>query len=340
MAAKRILVTGAAGFIGSGFVRRLLRAEAEVRVLSFDALTYAGHRENLEDLPGGERHEFVRGDIADPEAVAAAIDSFEPDAVVNFAAETHVDRSILDPAPFVRTNVLGTQVLLSAARAAQARFVQVSTDEVYGSLPAPDAAGPDHPLRPSSAYAASKAGADLLVQAAFRTHGQDVLITRSTNSYGPRQNPEKLVPLMILRARAGQPLPVYGDGLQERDWLHVDDNADGILAALQRGRAGGLYHLGGSGGRPNLEVVQELCDLAGARHGLIEHVGDRPGHDRRYALDDAETRAELGWAPAVDFVTGLAETVDWYARNAVWCRIVAGEDLAAFLDANYEGRGP
>ena len=340
MARQRILVTGSAGFLGSAFVRCLLASDPDLQVCSFDLLTYAGHRENLEGLDGDERHAFVQGDIADVDAVAAVIASFQPDAVVNIAAETHVDRSILDPMPFAHTNVMGTQVLLSATREADIRMVHVSTDEVYGSLEPPAAATPDFPLRPSNPYAASKVSGDLLAQAAWRTHDQDVLLTRCTNNYGPRQMPEKLIPLMILRAQAGEALPVYGDGAQIRDWLHVDDHARGLLAALQRGTAGRVYHFAGGHGRPNLEVVHALLDLLGAPRSLIEHVGDRPGHDRRYALDDSDTRTELEWAPRVDFATGLAETVAWYRANDAWCRAVAGDDLQAFLDANYQGRGP
>jgi dTDP-glucose 4,6-dehydratase len=340
MTLQRLFVTGSAGFIGSGFVRHLLATQPNTQVLSFDALTYAGHRENLEDLPDPERHTFVEGDITDAQAVTRAMEDFEPDALVNIAAETHVDRSILDPLPFARTNVLGTQVLLSAAREAGIRMLQVSTDEVYGSLVPPEQATVDHPLRPSNPYAASKVAGDLLVQAAYRTHGQDVLITRCTNNFGPRQSPEKLIPLMILKARAGQPLPVYGDGLQIRDWLHVRDHAAGLGAVLARGVAGDIYHLSGDGGRTNLEVVRTLIGLVGGSESQIQHVRDRPGHDRRYALDDSTTRSMLDWSPTVGFEEGLRETVAWYLEHADWCRRVAGADLRAFLDANYEGRGP
>jgi len=337
-APARVLVTGAAGFIGNAFLRHLLASRPAVSALTFDALTYAGHEENLADLPGAERHGFVRGDVAEAGDVEAAFASFEPDAVVHFAAETHVDRSLLDPRPFVRTNVLGTQVLLDACRHAGVRLVCVSTDEVYGSLPAPERADVTRALAPSNVYAATKAAGDLLAQAAFRTHGLDVLLTRSTNNYGPRQTPEKLIPLMILRARAGERLPVYGEGTQIRDWLHVDDHAAGILAALERGRAGGVYHFAGGNGRPNLAVVRAVAAAVGHPAARIEHVRDRPGHDVRYALDDDATRRALDWAPATPFEAGLEATVRWYLANEAWCRATAGADLRAFLDANYADR--
>ena len=337
---ERVLVTGAAGFIGSAFLRRLLAADAAVRVRTFDALTYAGHEENLADLEHADRHEFQRGDVASVEDVARAFAEFEPDALVHFAAESHVDRSLLDAAPFLRTNVFGTQVLVDACRAAGIRLVVVSTDEVYGDREGLGAARPDSAVRPGNPYAASKAGADLLALAAHRTYGQDVLITRGTNTYGPRQTPEKLIPLMILKAHAGQPLPVYGDGRQVRDWLHADDHADGVLAALQRGTAGGIYHIAGSTPRANLDVVHGILAAVGAAPSLIEHVGDRPGHDRLYELDDRATQEDLGWAPAVAFEAGLVATVRWYLANPGWCRAVAGEGLTAFLETNYGARGP
>jgi dTDP-glucose 4,6-dehydratase len=333
-----VLVTGAAGFIGSAFVRRLLAGDGPPEVLGFDALTYAGHEENLRDMPHGERHRLWRGDVAEAADLEAAFAAFRPDAVVHFAAETHVDRSILDPEPFVRTNVLGTQVLLGACRRAGVRLVAVSTDEVYGDLPPGQAARPGDALRPNNVYAATKAAGDMLVQAAWHTHGQDVLLTRSTNTYGPRQVPEKLVPLMILRAQAGETLPVYGDGLQVRDWLHADDHAEGVRAALALGRAGAVYHFAGAQARANLEVVRAVAQSLGADEERIVHVGDRPGHDRRYALDDRGSREELGWAPRIGFEEGLAATVRWYRGNAAWCRAVAGPRLRAFLEANYGAR--
>ncbi len=335
---RRVLVTGAAGFIGSAFLRQLLSAWPDVQAMTFDALTYAGHRENLEDLPGAERHTFRQGDVAEGEDVARAFADFAPEAVVHLAAETHVDRSILDPAPFLRTNVHGTQVLLDACRTAGLRLVLVSTDEVYGDRSDGVPATPTTALRPSNTYAATKAAGDLLALAAWRTHGQDVVITRCTNNYGPRQLPEKLIPLMSLRARAGEPLPIYGDGLQVRDWLHVDDHAAGLLAALARGEAGRVYHFAANRGRTNLEVVQAICAAAGADERLIEHVEDRPGHDRLYTLDDDATRRDLDWAPRRAFKAGIGETVAWYLENPAWCRAVAGEGLTTFLEANYRDR--
>jgi len=335
---RRILVAGGAGFIGSAFVRGLLAAEPETRVLTFDLLTYAGHRENLEDLPGADRHELVCGDIVDADAVRAAFDAFGPTALVNLAAESHVDQSLLAAPRFVRTNVLGTQVLLDACRAAGIRMLHVSTDEVYGSLDAPQAATPSSPLAPSSPYAASKAAADLLALAAWRSHGQDVVVTRCTNNYGPRQMPEKLIPLMTLRAFAGESLPVYGDGRQVRDWIHVDDHVDGLLAALRRGRAGAVYHFAGATPLENLDLVAAILRRSGKSGAVVRHVADRPGHDRRYALDDAATREELGWAPRVVFEEGLDAAVSWYRGHPGWCRAVAGDELRAFLERNYAGR--
>lgn len=338
MSSERVLVTGGAGFIGSALVRRLLSESPDVRVLTYDLLTYAGHRENLEDLPHPDRHELVVADIADPQALAAAFDAFRPTGVVNVAAETHVDQSLLAPARFVRTNVVGTQVLLDACLAAGIRLVQVSTDEVYGSLPEPQAATPDYPLVASSPYSASKAAADLLVLAAARSHDQDVVITRCTNNYGPRQTPEKLIPLMTLRAFAGDSLPVYGDGKQVRDWIHVDDHAAGVVAALHAGRSGSVYHFAGRTARTNLEVVRGILERAGDTGAVVEHVADRPAHDRRYALDDEATREELSWAPATTFEEGLAATVDWYRASTAWCLAVASDDLRSFLERNYAHR--
>ncbi len=327
----RYLVTGGAGFIGSNFVRALLEERQGCDVVNLDALTYAGHRESLADLDGHPRHHFIHGDICDVAVVKAATDGV--DTVFHLAAESHVDRSIVEDAPFIRTNVLGTATLLSAALAAGVRrFVQVSTDEVYGELPWRDPADgrrdaprftEDTPLAPRSPYSASKAAGDHLALAYHTTHGLDVVVTRCSNNYGPFQYPEKLIPLMITRALGDEPLPVYGDGLYVRDWIHVSDHCRGLLAAAERGRAGRVYNFGGDSERTNLSLVHEVLDILGKPRTLIEHVRDRPGHDRRYAIDAARAKAELGWSPAVSMHEGLRETVAWYLENQAWCHAVA-----------------
>ena len=332
------VVTGGAGFIGSNFVRLALAQSPNLRIVNIDLLTYAGNLENLAGVPE-DRHTFVRADITDPEAMARAIPA-GADAVINFAAETHVDRSILCPLAFVRTNVLGTQVLLEAARARGAkRFLQVSTDEVYGAL-APDDPPftEDHPLAPSSPYAASKAGADLLALAAHRTYGQDVVITRCSNNYGPYQFPEKLIPLMLSNALEDRPLPVYGDGRQVRDWIYTDDHSRAILAAAARGRPGRVYNIGARSERYNLDVVREILRQLGKPESLIEHVTDRPGHDRRYAIDSRRAQQELGWRPETVFEEGLARTIRWYRDHADWWRRVKDGSYREFYEKWYGGR--
>jgi dTDP-glucose 4,6-dehydratase len=326
----RILVTGGAGFIGSHFVRHLVAQGGDVVVL--DKLTYAGNRANLE----GIEHEFHEGDIADADAVARAADGVE--AIVNFAAETHVDRSILGPAEFILTDVLGTQVLLDHARHHGTRLVQVSTDEVYGDVPLDAAASAeDAPLRPSSPYSASKAGGDMQVLAYVRTYGVDASITRGANTYGPRQYPEKFLPLFVTNALDGEPLPVYGDGKQRREWLHVGDHCTAIDLVLRRGAAGEAYNIGGQE-RENLEVVRRILDLTGARPELVRHVEDRPGHDRRYAVDSSKLRA-LGWAPQRSFDTGgLEETVDWYRSNREWWEPIKSGEYRRYYETQYASR--
>ncbi|MDJ0976482.1 MAG: dTDP-glucose 4,6-dehydratase [Planctomycetota bacterium] len=337
MAYERLFVTGGAGFIGSAFVHNALAASPDAHVLTYDALTYAGHELNLEGADPA-RHRLVVGDVTDAQAVHAAIEAFAPEAVVHVAAETHVDKSLQDPYVFLRTNVTGTQVLLDACHAHGIRMLLVSTDEVYGDLPHPERATPETHLRPSNAYAASKAAADLLALVAVKTRDQDVILVRCTNNYGPRQLPEKLIPLMILRAAAGESLPVYGDGRQEREWLHVEDCARGLWRALQAGQAGAVHHLAGGAHRANLDVVRAIVDGVGADAAQITHVADRPAHDRRYALDDHASREALAWAPRVAFDDGLAATIEWYQANEAWCRAVASEALAAFLARNYGNR--
>jgi dTDP-glucose 4,6-dehydratase len=326
----RVLVTGGAGFIGSHFVHRLAAAGDEVVVL--DKLTYAGNRANLE----GVEHEFVEGDIADAKAVAEAAAGCE--AIVNFAAETHVDRSILGPAEFIVTDVLGSQVLLDYARRHGIRHVQVSTDEVYGDVPL-DAAPctEEAPLRPSSPYSASKAGGDLQVLAYVRTYGVDALITRGANTYGPRQYPEKFLPLFITNAFDRQPLPVYGDGRQRREWLHVEDHCAGIEVALRKGEAGQAYNVSGQE-RENLEVVRRILDLTGASPDLVRHVADRPGHDRRYSVDATRLR-DLGWTPRHSFdAGGLEETVEWYRENRDWWEPIKSGDYRRYYETQYAAR--
>jgi dTDP-glucose 4,6-dehydratase len=316
---RKLFVTGGAGFIGSAFVRLVLEELPGCAVTNFDALTYAGNLDNLEGLDPA-RHRFVRGDICDRAAVLDALEE-GADAVVNFAAESHVDRSIHSADEFLRTNVLGTQVLLDAARArGVGRFLQVSTDEVMGSLPEDDAAffREDSPLAPNSPYAASKAAAEHLVRAARHTHGVDTVVTRCGNNYGPRQFPEKLIPLVISNAIGGQPVPVYGDGRNVRDWIYVDDHCRAVLLALTRGRAGETYNVGARNERRNLEVVESILAALGRPASLIKFVRDRPGHDRRYAIDAAKVEAELGWRPRETWETGLEKTIRWYADNPRW----------------------
>lgn len=328
MPMKRILVTGCCGFIGANFVRLELAADPEVQITNLDALTYAGNPDNLADLEGNPRYQFVRGDIADRPTVMRLIVEGGFDAVVNFAAESHVDRSIDDATPFLRTNVIGTQNLLDAARAAKVRrYVQVSTDEVYGTLRPDDPPFRETtPLAPNSPYAASKAGADLLVRAAHHTFGMDTVITRCSNNYGPYQFPEKLIPLFITNLLADIPVPVYGDGKQVRDWIHVSDHCRGISAALRRGKPGEIYNFGGRSERYNIDVTRALLKHCGKGEELIRYVTDRPGHDRRYAVDCARAEAELGWRPTVTFEQGLAETVEWYRSNTRWIdRVRSGE---------------
>jgi dTDP-glucose 4,6-dehydratase len=326
----RVLVTGGAGFIGSQFVRRLVEAGDEVAVL--DKLTYAGNRANLE----GVEHDFHEGDIADPDAVARAAAGC--DAIVNFAAETHVDRSILGPAEFILTDVLGTQVLLDHARQHGIRHLQVSTDEVYGDIPiGADPCTESAPVRASSPYSASKAGGDLQVLAYVRTYAVDALITRGANTYGPRQYPEKFLPLFITNAFSGEHLPVYGDGKQRREWLHVADHCAGIELALRKGRAGEVYNVGGQE-RENLDVVRRILDLTGASPDLVRHVEDRPGHDRRYSVDSSKLHG-LGWRPQHSFdAGGLEETVDWYRENREWWEPIKSGDYKRYYEQQYATR--
>ncbi len=315
----KLFVTGGAGFIGSCFVRLALSELPSCRVVNFDALTYAGNLDNLAGLDES-RHRFVRGDICDAGAVLAALEE-GTDYLLNFAAESHVDRSIHSASDFVRTNVLGTQVLLDAARARGVRrFVQVSTDEVMGSLPERDDAffTEQSPFEPNSPYSASKAGAEHLCRAAHHTHGLDVVVTRCGNNYGPRQFPEKFLPLLLANAARDRDIPVYGDGQNVRDWIYVEDHCRAILAVTERGRSGEVYNVGARNERRNLEVAESVLDALGKPRSLLKFVKDRPGHDRRYAIDPAKIETELGWRPRETWETGLAKTIRWYRENADW----------------------
>jgi dTDP-glucose 4,6-dehydratase len=333
----RLLITGGAGFIGSNFVRRRRAAHPDERLVVLDALTYAGNLASLSDVSDIE---FVKGDIRDAALVKDLLAREGIDTVVNFAAESHVDRSILGPAAFVDTNVVGTATLLEASRqAGVTRFLQISTDEVYGDLAPDDPPFTEEtPLRPRSPYAATKASADHLVAAYFETYGFPVLITRCSNNYGPYQFPEKLIPLMIQNALADQPLPVYGDGLQVRDWLHVEDHCDAIAAVLDRGRVGEVYNVGGRSERTNLSIVKALLALVGKPESLIRHVTDRPGHDRRYAIECEKIERELGWAPRHALESGLADTVRWYRENGAWLDQVRSGEYRTWYERNYAAR--
>ena len=324
----RILVTGGCGFIGSHFVRRLVAGGDEVVVL--DKLTYSGRKENLD----GVDCELHVADIADPEAVERAAAGCK--AIVNFAAETHVDRSILEAGDFIRTDVYGTHVLLERAREAGLRFLQVSTDEVYGDVPPGVSSTEADPLRPSSPYSASKAGGDLQVLAYVRTYGVDASVTRGANTYGPYQYPEKLVPLFVTNAVEGLPLPVYGDGRQRREWLHAEDHCAAVELVLREGEPGGVYNVGGEE-RENLDVIGRIVDLTGADASLVRHVDDRPGHDRRYSVDSARVRA-LGWEPRRDFEAGLAETVGWYRENRAWWEPIKSGEYLDYYKRQYAER--
>ena len=335
---SKILVTGGAGFIGSNFVRMLLHG-SEHQVVNLDALTYAGNLENLKDVERNSRYTFQKADIADAAQMDTVFGSHRPDLVVHFAAESHVDRSVLDATAFVRTNVIGTQVLLDKARIYGARrFVHVSTDEVYGSLGAWGYFAEETPLQANSPYSASKAGSDLLVRAAVHTHHMDGVITRCSNNYGPYQFPEKLIPLMIANALEGKKLPVYGDGRNVRDWIFVTDHCEGIRAAMERGRAGEVYNFGGNAERENLTVVKEILRLLDKGEDLIQYVKDRPGHDRRYAMDSSKARATLGWEPRHTFEAGLRSTVEWYLQNRSWWQRVRSGAYLAYYEQQYGSR--
>ena len=357
---KNVLITGGAGFIGSNFVRFLLKDEPEVQIVNLDALTYAGSLENLKDLSDPDRHTFIHGDICDRQLVDELIRNHQIDTVIHFAAESHVDRSIIGPAQFVQTNIIGTFTLLEATRASwigegitpldEVRFHHISTDEVFGSLePTDPAFSEETPYSPRSPYAASKAASDHLVRAYAHTYGLPVTITNCSNNYGPYQFPEKLIPLMIVSALEGHPLPIYGDGQQVRDWLYVEDHCDAILLVLRRGCLGRTYNIGGNNQPTNLEIVRLLCAILdeclpnsphAPHESLITFVADRPGHDRRYAMDIRKVQWELGWQPRESLESGLGKTVEWYLSHSEWIDAIRSEkNYQEWLERNYANRG-
>ena len=333
----KILVTGGAGFIGSNFIRLVLESNPNYSIVNYDKLTYAGNLANLESVAEKPNYSFVKGDICDAASLQTAMRGCE--AVVHFAAESHVDRSIYEPTPVIQTNVTGTFILLEAARKSSVqRFVHISTDEVYGDIPPGVFADEDFPLHPSSPYSASKAGADLLVRSYIRTYKFPALITRSSNNYGPFQFPEKFLPMMITNALDDKPLPVYGDGKQQREWLHVEDNCRGILQVLEKGKIGETYNIGGLDVEENLAMVGRLLVLTGKPDSLLSYVQDRPGHDRRYALHCKKIETELGWRPAIPLEDGLRQTIEWYQNNTQWIHNVRAGGYLSYYEKYYENR--
>ena len=356
---KNILVTGGAGFIGSNFIRYLLETDPDVQIINLDLLTYAGSLENLKNLPGADRHVFVKGDVADPALVSGILAHHKIDTIAHFAAETHVDRSILGPAQFIQTNIIGTFTLLDAARkywleeksipTENVRFHHVSTDEVFGSLsPGDPPFSEKTPYDPRSPYSASKASSDHLVRAYYHTYGLPVTISNCTNNYGPYQFPEKVIPLMITNALSGKPLPIYGDGLQVRDWLYVRDHCEAIARIISKGRPGETYAVGGDNQPPNLTLVKQICSILDElfpqsentpHEKLIQFVADRPGHDRRYDMDISKIRDELGWQPKESLGSGLTRTVQWYVDHPEWIEAIqASDSFQTWVAANYAGR--
>jgi dTDP-glucose 4,6-dehydratase len=336
----KCLVTGGAGFIGSNYIRYVLEAREDVEIVNFDALTYAGNLETLTDVEASPRYTFVKGDIACRDDVTALFSAHRFDAVLNFAAESHVDRSLhLGPEEFIRTNIMGTQFLLDAAREqGVARYLQVSTDEVYGSLGAQGRFTESSPIQPNNPYAATKAGADFMVRAAGRSHGLETVITRCSNNFGPFQFPEKLIPLMISNALEDKALPVYGDGMHVRDWIYVIDHARGIDTVLHHGKPGDIYNLGGNYDVPNIDIVKTILKLLDKPESLITYVKDRPGHDRRYAIDSSYIQKELGWEPSVSFEEGIQKTIDWYLTNRQWLDHIRSGAYRDYYDNMYGSR--
>lgn len=334
---RKVFVTGGAGFIGSNFVHHLLSLPAAYSVVNYDALTYAGNLLNLERVTSHSAYTFCKGNICDAQAVRAAMQGC--DAVVHFAAESHVDRSIYEPAPIIETNVRGTLVLLQAARELKiSRFVHVSTDEVYGDIPPGLVCDESYPLQPNSPYSASKAASDMLVRSFVRTYGFPGVITRASNNYGPYQFPEKFIPLMIANALEDKPLPIYGDGMQERDWLYVEDHCRALVTVLERGREGEVYNIGAGNTEPNLFMVRRILRSLGKPESLMTRVADRPGHDRRYALDCSKISRELGWSPRVKLEQGIQETIAWYRSNGAWLQQVRTGDYRQYYEKYYTNR--
>lgn len=333
----KILVTGGAGFIGSNFIRHVLNLGKGYSVVNYDKLTYAGNLANLDSVANSPNYRFVRGDICDASVVEPAMTGC--DAVVHFAAESHVDRSIYEPAAAIQTNVTGTFTLLQVARKLDiARFIQISTDEVYGDIRPGEFADETSPIEPSSPYSSSKAASDLLVRSYVRTYGFPAIITRSSNNYGPYQFPEKFLPLLITNALDDRALPIYGDGKQERDWLHVEDNCRGVLAVLERGRVGEVYNIGGRDIVENLTMAKELLRVMGKPETLLSYVKDRPGHDRRYALNCKKIERDLAWKSAISLNDGLRQTIDWYCSNTSWLAGVRGGEYRSYYEKYYEDR--
>jgi dTDP-glucose 4,6-dehydratase len=335
----KLLVTGGAGFIGSNFVRYMVKKYPEYHIVNLDLLTYAGNLENLREIESASNYTFVKGDIADRKFINALFEEHKFDYVLNFAAESHVDRSITEPDIFVRTNIQGTQVLLDAAKnSAVKKYLQVSTDEVYGTLGETGYFSETTPLAPNSPYSASKAGADMLVRAYHETFGLPVNITRCSNNYGPYHFPEKLIPLMIINALHDKPLPVYGDGLNVRDWLHVEDHCQAIDLVLHKGRNGEVYNVGGNNERTNIEIVKTILKHLSKPESLIRYVADRPGHDRRYAIDATKLRTELGWQPKYTFDTGIEQTIKWYLENKEWWENIISGEYQEYFAKQYSER--
>lgn len=336
---KIVLVTGGAGFIGSNFIRYFLDEHPSYKVVNYDKLTYAGNLNNLMNIANHPNYVFVKGDICNSKEVKNLFESYYPNYIVHFAAESHVDRSISDANIFVETNVLGTQILLNNARDFKAeKFIQVSTDEVYGSLGKDGFFVEDMPAKPNSPYSASKAGADLLALASYKTYGLPVCITRCSNNYGPFQFPEKLIPLMIMQALADKELPVYGEGNNIRDWIHVLDHCRALDLVLHEGKIGEIYNIGANNEWKNIDLVKLLLDKLAKPHSLIKMVKDRPGHDLRYAIDAKKIRAELGWQPQVDFLSGLSATIDWYLTHEDWLTEIVNGEYVNYYKKNYEQR--